>query len=94
MYVALARLEPAVTADQPTDADAQLVHDVLWAHATPADRLEHVRARAEAGGIDLTLFLGRAVGGQEQAKAQSEDLLRRARHATALSLYGIPGIYS
>ncbi|MQS13058.1 hypothetical protein F7Q99_12370 [Streptomyces kaniharaensis] len=94
MYVALAHLAPVAAAAVPTDADARLVHDALWAHATPAHQLEHVRARAEAGGITLTFFVNRRVGGPEQAKRKSADLLRRARSATVLSCFGIPHLHS
>jgi hypothetical protein len=41
----------------PTEADANLVHDALWAHAVPGIGLEHLRVRAVPDGIDLVLFL-------------------------------------
>lgn len=41
----------------PTEADAHLIHDALWAHATPDTGLEHIRARPGPRGIDLVLFL-------------------------------------
>ncbi|MEV7026221.1 hypothetical protein [Kitasatospora sp. NPDC093558] len=41
----------------PTDADAETLHDALWAHATPDTGLEHVRARAVRQGISVVLYL-------------------------------------
>ncbi|MFE2548249.1 hypothetical protein ACFXGI_06825 [Streptomyces sp. NPDC059355] len=37
--------------------DAQLVHDVLWAHARPHHALEHITARTAPHGIDLVVFV-------------------------------------
>ena len=44
-------------AEPPAPGDAQLVHDILWAHAVPATRLEHLRVRAENGLLSLSFLL-------------------------------------
>ncbi|MFJ3841426.1 hypothetical protein ACWGHM_32005 [Streptomyces sp. NPDC054904] len=36
---------------------APLLQDLLWAHARPADGLEHVRARTAEHGLDIVLFV-------------------------------------
>ncbi|MFI7355003.1 hypothetical protein ACIBTP_13745 [Streptomyces avidinii] len=38
-------------------ADRNLVTDVIWATAAPADRPEHVYARPTEGRLDIALFL-------------------------------------
>jgi hypothetical protein len=41
----------------PGDRDAAEVTDIVWAHATAADRLEHVRGHAHVDRVELLLFL-------------------------------------
>lgn len=41
----------------PEQADANLIHDTLWALTPPDAGIEHISARAGPHGIDLTLFL-------------------------------------
>ncbi|MYS87993.1 hypothetical protein [Embleya scabrispora] len=36
---------------------SRLIHDLLWAHATPAEGLEHIRPRPTENGLDLFLFV-------------------------------------
>jgi hypothetical protein len=40
----------------PTRADAQRIHDGLWAHAPHDLGIEHIRVRAWQGHIDVVLF--------------------------------------
>ncbi|WP_371502741.1 hypothetical protein OG871_36585 [Kitasatospora sp. NBC_00374] len=74
----------------PSTADAHAVHDILWAHAGPADGLEHVRAHAGPEGIDLVLFISATE--QSGALAQAADLLRRAGASKTLSRYSVPDV--
>lgn len=45
----------------PTEADAALVQDILWAHADPEPGCEHIRARAGPDGVNLSILLAEAV---------------------------------
>ncbi|MEU6864048.1 hypothetical protein ABZ924_12335 [Streptomyces sp. NPDC046876] len=58
------------------EAAAQVVHDLLWAHATHADGLEHIKPRPAAHGLDLFLFVRAHCDGS--ALAQMRTLLDRA----------------
>ncbi|MFD8012321.1 hypothetical protein [Streptomyces sp. NPDC058955] len=58
-----------------------LIHDLLWAHAVPADGLEHVRIRPLPGGLDVVLFLKAAT--DETALRSAEALLERVREPFA-----------
>nr|WP_229883463.1 hypothetical protein [Streptomyces omiyaensis] len=73
-------------ADTPTASPA-LVHDLLWAHAAPADGLEHLRIRRLAHGLDVVLFL--AARTDEAALRSAGALLDRAR--IPLSRHGCAG---
>ncbi|WP_406075492.1 hypothetical protein [Streptomyces virginiae] len=62
-----------------------LVHDLVWAHARPADRLEHLRARpAAGGGLDVVLFV--RAGCHGTAREQMHTLLDRV--AAPASVHG------
>jgi hypothetical protein len=52
------------------------VVDLIWAHAIPDDKLEHVRASTSTERIDLVLFID-AVDGDEAA-ALADRLCARA----------------
>lgn len=41
----------------PNDGDSHLIHDLLWAHAMPAEGLEHIRVRPVEHGLDVFLFV-------------------------------------
>jgi hypothetical protein len=58
------------------DLAAEVVADLLWATAAPADRLEHVRARSRPEGVDLVLF--HRTGPGEPAASIARDLIDRA----------------
>ncbi|MER5417838.1 hypothetical protein ACFWB2_36395 [Streptomyces virginiae] len=62
-----------------------LVHDLVWAHARPADGLEHLRARpAAGGGLDVVLFV--RAGCHGTAREQMHTLLDRV--AAPASVHG------
>ncbi|MFD7732798.1 hypothetical protein ACFV6F_20705 [Kitasatospora phosalacinea] len=81
MYLSLV----AVKGRASNAADACLVQDTLWAHATSRYGLEHILARESADGVDAVLFLraGTAAG----ALAQAVGLLSVASAAGVLSHY-------
>ncbi|MFJ6722632.1 hypothetical protein [Streptomyces sp. NPDC091259] len=55
---------------------APLIHDLLWAHATLADGLEHIRPRPTEQGLDLFLFV--RAHSDASALQQMRTLLNRA----------------
>ncbi|UNO41650.1 hypothetical protein [Streptomyces sp. MST-110588] len=59
----------------PHGLQAPLLVDLLWAAATPADRVEHVSARAGPGHIDLGVYTRAPYG--ESARA-AVAVVRRA----------------
>jgi hypothetical protein len=62
------------------------VVDVLWAHAHPADRLEHAGGRAEPDRLDLLLFFLPPDGTDpdDSAEQRAVTLMRRAHRASPL----------
>jgi hypothetical protein len=60
--------------------------DVLWAHAGPADRLEHAGGRAEPDRLDLLLFFLPPDGTDpdDSAEQRAAALMRRAHRASPL----------
>lgn len=50
----------------PTQADAQLLHDELWAYTGPDAQIAHITATAIPAGIDITLFLSSQVNDPER----------------------------
>jgi hypothetical protein len=59
------------------DLEPEIVVDIVWAAAVPADRLEYVRARTRPGGIDLVLFHRSGPGAPASVAARL--LIDRAR---------------
>jgi hypothetical protein len=53
-----------------------VVVDLIWAHATPADKLEHVRASTTVGRVDLVLFIDANDG--HEAAALADRVCARA----------------
>ncbi|WP_424533462.1 hypothetical protein ACOZ38_24245 [Sphaerisporangium viridialbum] len=56
--------------------EAELVTDILWATAVPADYLEHLHSEASPDRVDLTFF--HRSPGPAQANAAAVRLCRRA----------------
>ena len=46
----------AITPGASSTPDAAMVHDVIWAFATPETRLEHVRVVRNTAQIDIAVF--------------------------------------
>jgi hypothetical protein len=40
-----------------SQADAEVIHDVLWAHAVPCTGIAHITTTALPRGIDVAIFL-------------------------------------
>ncbi|MGW4646788.1 hypothetical protein [Kitasatospora sp. NPDC004289] len=68
-------------AGPPGPDEAGAVQDAVWAHAAPADGLEHVRALALPEGIGLVLFL--CAASRAAASAQARLLLARVLGSAA-----------
>lgn len=56
--------------------------DVMWVHALPADKLEHVRARKNAGRVEIVFFLN--ASSQEGAESSAREICRRAAAAAGV----------
>ncbi|MEY9966638.1 hypothetical protein ABIA33_004703 [Streptacidiphilus sp. MAP12-16] len=74
----LIRRQPGRTHPQ----EAAEVVDILWAHATAADHLEHARAHAHPSRVDLLLFLRETA--DQDPQHQAATLLARCHRASPL----------
>ncbi|MFF2042537.1 hypothetical protein ACFVVX_19120 [Kitasatospora sp. NPDC058170] len=81
VYASLHRRQP--TAPEP-DGELAEVMGALWAHATPADGLEHVTGRTEVDRIDLLIFLATPALSLADAPSRAEVLLGRCHEASPL----------
>lgn len=68
---------------RPTEADAHLVQDAIWAHARPELGLEHLRVRAGPAGLDLIVFLRHDIPGPDPGDTV-RDLIAATRQSPAL----------
>jgi pyrimidine operon attenuation protein/uracil phosphoribosyltransferase len=76
----------------PADpADVARILDILWAHATPRDALEHVRGRAGPNRIDLIIFIREGPVCADPLQ-QAVALLRRCHAASShlSAAYDVP----
>lgn len=64
----------------PSQADAEMVHDVLWAHSRVGG-IAHVTATAMPDGIDVTIFLDMDIGDPERHVA---SLIRSVSRESAI----------
>jgi hypothetical protein len=62
------------------DLDPETLTDILWANASPTDRLEHIRARACPDGVGVVTFYQGAPGSDPEQAVNG--LLRRALSAS------------
>ncbi|MEU0738891.1 hypothetical protein [Streptomyces sp. NPDC006134] len=76
------------SASPPSPADAHAVQDLIWAHAGPWHRLEHVLARCEPDGIGLVLYLSAPTA--DRATEQAANLLAGVRGTGVLARYTFP----
>ncbi|MFD8890775.1 hypothetical protein [Streptomyces sp. NPDC059566] len=77
MHLVMTLLSLSPPTDHPArPVDRHLVTDVIWATATPTDRLEHVYARPAEGRLDIALFL--LAAGAEEAASTGTRIIRRA----------------
>ncbi|GIF96876.1 hypothetical protein [Catellatospora citrea] len=72
----------AAPTEGTTTLSAEVLLDILYAHALPADRLEHVRVRAGPGRFDVTLFL--AAADPVSSAASADAIFGRALRASPL----------
>lgn len=77
----MVRVVSAMLRGEPVDRDpdhlSPLLHDLLWAHAVPATRLEHVTVRPVRTGIEAVLFV--RADSDPHALDCARDLLARVR---------------
>ena len=68
----------------PTESETIAFQDAVWAHAAPEFGLEHVRAVAVPGGIDLMVFVRarNVLAAQTKAQRLLSDVLS-SRSASA-----------
>ncbi|MEV0619275.1 hypothetical protein AB0I81_38575 [Nonomuraea sp. NPDC050404] len=64
------------------DGDVAALMDALWAHATKEDGLEHVRARAGPGCIEVIMFLH--CDSAENARYCATRILATVHHTSRL----------
>ncbi|MFD8754658.1 hypothetical protein ACFV0O_27280 [Kitasatospora sp. NPDC059577] len=66
--------------------------DILWAHTTPEDGLEHASARTEPGRLDLLLFLlpPESPGAPDATDRAAALVARSYRNSPALTLRYLP----
>ncbi|MFE0704812.1 hypothetical protein [Streptomyces sp. NPDC058872] len=74
-----------------TDAEASLLHDILWAHARPPHALEHVRIRPIAHGMNVAMFL--RANNDATARAKARSLLAHALAAGTVRGYSLAPEY-
>ncbi|WP_186777272.1 hypothetical protein [Streptomyces salinarius] len=67
--------------------DCPVLHDLLWVHATPDVRLEHVRVRPTDTGLEAVLFVRAA--SDTDAVIGVQHLLDRARGPITAHGYGV-----
>lgn len=85
VYTSLIRRQPVADVTAAV-SEADEAVDVLWAHAGPADRLEHAGGRTEPDRLDLLLFF-LPPGSDDQddsAEQRTAALLHRAHRASPL----------
>jgi hypothetical protein len=70
----------------PGECEVGEALDALWAHAHPADRLEHAGGRAEPDRLDLLLFFlpPDTADPGDSAEQRAAALMRRAHRASPL----------
>lgn len=74
MYLVIISLVPDPTAAAP-HLDVNVLIDLLWAVADPADAIEHIAARTGPGTADIGLYLRAPSSGAAERRAH--DLLER-----------------
>lgn len=62
--------------------EAAILLDLLWAHATEGDRIEHIRIRAGPERVAVVLFLG--AGSEQESRAAVTRLLATAYESSKL----------
>ncbi|MYS44354.1 hypothetical protein HG826_05280 [Streptomyces sp. GMY01] len=75
----------------PATGICPLLHDLLWAHATPDIRMEHVRVRPTAAGLEAVLFVSAASDARARADVQKLiDHVRRPIAAHGYTVLALP----
>ncbi|MFG2332816.1 hypothetical protein ACGFMM_24745 [Streptomyces sp. NPDC048604] len=64
---------------------SHLIQDLLWAHAAPADGVQHIVIRPVPHGLEAILFVTAA--SDEAALARTRELMLRAREPIAAHGY-------
>jgi hypothetical protein len=53
----------------PSQSDAEIIHDVLWAHCVPGTGIAHITTTALPQGIDVAIFLDSDINEPERRVA-------------------------
>ncbi|MFJ8210453.1 hypothetical protein [Streptomyces sp. NPDC096033] len=82
VYASLKRRHPG---SQAQDGEAAEAVDALWAHAQPADGLQHATARPLHDRIDLLLyFLSRDPSAKPDAVGRAHSLISRSHRTSSV----------
>ncbi|MFF0434944.1 hypothetical protein ACFYU9_22240 [Streptomyces sp. NPDC004327] len=85
MFIVRALLKGVPEAATPVAQGTHLIHDLLWAHAAPADGLEHITVRPAPCGMVAVFFLTAA--SDEAALQRVRGLVVRTRDPIAAQGY-------
>lgn len=69
----------------PAAGEARIVQDALWVHSTPEHGLQHVRVKAEGGGMALHVFFHGTEAGATSLRL--ERLVASLRHLRVFQAY-------
>ncbi|MFE5585324.1 hypothetical protein [Kitasatospora sp. NPDC056531] len=82
VHASLKRRQPGATAEASEAAEAV---DALWAHAEPADGLQHASAQPASDRIDLLLYLlSRDPSDRPDAVGRAHSLISRCHRTSPL----------
>ncbi|MFD7639825.1 hypothetical protein ACFV4P_04160 [Kitasatospora sp. NPDC059795] len=86
MEIVYTSLRRRSTADPAPPGETSEVVGILWAHARPEERLQHLTARSEADRVDLLVYLlgprPDADTADQPPLAVAHDLLARSHRAS------------
>ncbi|MGW4383785.1 hypothetical protein [Kitasatospora sp. NPDC004531] len=84
MEIVYASLHRRTAADPAPPGETGEVIEILWAHALPEERLQHLTARSENDRVDLLVYLLNAGTAARPPLTVAHDLLARSHRASPL----------
>ncbi|MGA5823221.1 hypothetical protein ACPC54_35825 [Kitasatospora sp. NPDC094028] len=89
VHASLKRRQPVAAARENEAAEAAEAVDALWAHAEPADGLQHASALPAPDRIDLLLYLlTRDTPDESDAVSRAHRLITRSHRTSPLLRHG------